>query len=739
MANSKTGGYLVRKFHRLPLRYHMSIFFFFLALFGTCSLVFLAILSQDELIREGQRLRLYGYDRALDHDMELQGRWAVSLASSFARNPEVAAALARRDRLRLIQLCYPAYLFMKEGYKISQFNFHTLPARNFLRLQRLYEFGDSLEYRKTILDAASHGKEVFGVEKGLTGYGIRGVVPIFYEGEIVGTVEIGFSLGTALVEGMKKQFGIETSFLFPDGNGTAFRSVYTTYAENFDRNDPAYAKVFKDRKPDIFVRLVSGVPFAIFVRTIQNYEDQTFALVEFCVDQSNTVAVMKRYARMMIGTGILGMLLSVAAIYLLSLYFTRPIGKMVEFAGNIASGQDLLPLDANPSGELRVLAEALNDMLASLKDSRVKIKDYTENLEQMVEARTRALHESEEKYRTLVENVPLVVYRLLGNGKTIFINRFIEDLMGVPATEALKNERFWKEKVWPEDRANIWPLMDACLREGKEFQAFCRIRHAGDKPVYVLDHALPVFDENGQVETVDGFLLDMSDRHRLQQQIVQTEELRTLSEVSERLAHEIRNPLVAAGGFARRVLQVLPEDDPNREKLQIIVKEVGRLEKILERTLAYLQPFEILPQRCSLNELLTEVFDSQRDVFQQRSVLCEMSLAGSLAPVLLDQAMFKQAVETIVKSLLGLCQSGSGLLVRTSSAEGAVKLEIVAKGVQISKDDVEHFFYPFTTGLDRSGTLDLPHAKMIVHKHRGLIHLHSQDSNLLVLNVTFPQ
>ena len=202
------------RFRDLPLRVRLSVPFLVLALFGTCSLVGLAILSQNELIRYEEYERLDGYQRALDHKMELQGRWAVSLASSFARNPEVAGALAQRDRLRLINLCYPAYVFMKERYGISQFNFHILPPTNFLRLQRLYEFGDALDYRETILDAVAEKRETFGLEAGLTGYGLRGVAPIFFMDQLVGTIEIGFNFGEVFLQEIKKQFGVDVCIVF---------------------------------------------------------------------------------------------------------------------------------------------------------------------------------------------------------------------------------------------------------------------------------------------------------------------------------------------------------------------------------------------------------------------------------------------------------------------------------------------------------------------------------------------
>jgi PAS domain S-box-containing protein len=461
--------------------------------------------------------------------------------------------------------------------------------------------------------------------------------------------------------------------------------------------------------------------------------------VEFCARRTETLAVINRYRKLMLGTGALGMVLSVWAIYIISSYFSKPIGEMVTFARDIASGQEVQGLKGRPSGELGVLAQALEDMLQSLEDSRGRIKDYTDNLEYMVHLRTRALRESEEKYRTLVENVPLVVYRLLGSGKTIFVNQFVEDLLGITQEKVLGGESFWKEKVWPEDRPRIWPLMDRCLHEGQEFRAEYRVVHPDGRVLFVMDHALPVFDESGHVETVDGFLVNVTERYHLQKQIIQTEELRTLSEISARLAHEIRNPLAAAGGFARRVLDALGEGDVNREKVRIVVHEIARLEKILTKTLAYLKPFQITPEASSINELLIQVLEDQDALLRERSVGLEMNLAANLPMIPVDKELFRSLLRTMFFALADICPQGRKLEVSTLAGDDAVQIELVVKGTRVSDDEIEHFFYPFTSRGEHAEALDLPLAKMIVHKHQGLIDLVREEPDRLILKIRLPK
>ena len=730
---------VISKLRDMPLRYRLIIPFFFLALMGTLVFVGLALLSHRAVISHEERERLYGYGRALDHNRDLQGRWAVSVASSFARNPEVASALADRDRLRLLELAYPSYVFMKNTYGISQFNFHTPEPRMFLRLHRLYEYGDDLRYRETILATVFLQRETYGLETGLTGHGIRGVAPVFHEGRLVGTVEVGFNFGAIFLEELQKQFGIEASLLEPDETGERFKSFATTFYTPVVRDDPAYRKVFEDRTPVIVNRMIDGTPYAVLIRTVEDYRGKRLALVELLVERSQTLAVINYYRNLMLTVGFIGMLLSIGAIYLISAYFTRPIGEMVTFAQQISKEEQVTPLTRSPGGELRVLAEALEEMLVSLYKSRLKIQEYTENLEEMVHARTRALRESEEKHRTLVENVPLVVYRLLGDGQTIFINYYVEEVLGVSFRDVLSNPHFWKEKVWMEDRPRVWPLMDRCLQGGDEFKAEYRIQDTTGKFVFVMDRAIPVLDEKGNVETVDGYFMDVTDRHCLQKQIIQTEELRTLNEISARLAHEIRNPLVAAGGFARRLLNGLSEEDPNREKVRIIVQEVARLEKILEKTIAYLKPFEILLERHSVNDLVAGNLEELKDLFEENQVVPHTNLAGGVPLVLLDPVLFKSALENMLQGMLFLCQPQSKLQVRSYTGENTVHLEVLIRGTSVSDDDLEHFFYPFTAQSDRTKKLDLPLAKMIIHKHQGLVRFRRSDKDQLVLDITLPQ
>ena len=139
---------------------------------------------------------------------------ALALASEVANYPEVQAAFAVKDRERLIELTLPSYRVIDEQFDIPQFQFHLPPATSFLRLHSLDKYGDDLSsFRFTVLAANSEKKPVSGPELGRAGLGIRGVVPVTFQGKHIGSVEFGTDIGPTLIEGMKSEFGYDMQIL----------------------------------------------------------------------------------------------------------------------------------------------------------------------------------------------------------------------------------------------------------------------------------------------------------------------------------------------------------------------------------------------------------------------------------------------------------------------------------------------------------------------------------------------
>ncbi len=367
-----------------------------------------------------------------------------------------------------------------------------------------------------------------------------------------------------------------------------------------------------------------------------------------------------------------------------------------------------------------------------------ELRKHRDHLGELVRQRTADLVESEEKYRTLVENVPLVVYRMGSRGETLFVNYFVEKTFGYSPAEIFRNPELWYERVYDEDRVKVEKLREKSFREGKAFIAEYRVKHKNGSIVYVMDHAIPFEATDGLISSVDGIIMDVTGRVKLQEKLVRTEGLKTISEVSARLAHEIRNPLVSAGGFARRLLLSMSREDPNRAKVEIIVKEVGRLEIILRMMLNYIHPFELEKSLTAPNQLLERALSAVESEIKERNVHLDLQLAPGLPEISVDRSQIELAAETLVKQALNQMQEGATLFVSTFQENEMFNLVMRYPVQHMAPDDVEHFFYPFTTSQMGYDTADLPMSKIVVDKHGGVIDVSLEESGELIIHISLP-
>ena len=139
---------------------------------------------------------------------------------------------------------------------------------------------------------------------------------------------------------------------------------------------------------------------------LRDFSGKTIGVIKISLDRGPTLALLNRYALLAPILGLLGLGASILFVWLVSAVFTRRIEEVVRGAEEIAAGRRDFRLAVKSEDELGVMKGSLNQMLASLEESQNRLQDYAQNLEVMVDQRTRSLKESEKTYSTLVENVP---------------------------------------------------------------------------------------------------------------------------------------------------------------------------------------------------------------------------------------------------------------------------------------------------------------------------------------------
>ncbi|UCG81240.1 MAG: PAS domain-containing protein [Desulfobacterales bacterium] len=732
------------RLHDISLKWKLLIPFLFLAFMGATALFVVSYRFQASLIHVNEEKRLRNLYQYFLNQIDLKTHMAMSLAHLVAGNPDIGETFAKRDRQRLIDLLHPAYQRLHEDFGVNQFHFHVPPATSFLRLHALGQYGEEMDaYRHTIKKARETGTGVGGLEWGVFGFGIRSVVPVFHGGRQVGTVEFGLSFEQPLLEEFKKGYGADLTLYVLDGGGARTPRIFASTVKKTPLSTEFFDQAFNKEEVVIHTAKLDNRDMAIIAGPVRDFSSKIVAVVEIMVDRSPTIALLKQYGTIAVIIGLAGLALSISFVWLISVIFTKRIEQVVQAADEIAAGHRDARIEVKSADELGTMARAINEMLTSLEESRRKVKDYAQNLESMVEHRTRALKESEETYRTLVENVPLIVYMVMADGSAMFLNRFVEQTIGVTPRQLSGHHELWAEHIHPNDRARVLAHFARCLSQGNEFIAEYRMIHDDGRVVYVIDHAIPVFD-NSDVIRLDGIVMDVTARRELEQKIVQAEELQTLREVSARLAHEIRNPLTSVGGLTRRLLKSFDTSDPRREKADLIIAEVERLEKILKMMTAYIEPTSIRLTWCDLNRVVNRAVETVKSEFPDGTFAVTLHKDPRLREMKLDCHLFEKVLTNLMENAFFRMKEKGEIQVATDRNGEYGKVILAYEVPHISDDDIEHFFYPFVVdypfarGQPDAAIMDVPMCRVIIHKHGGIINVNKENNNVVKITIALP-
>jgi len=731
------GSGVMHRLKSIRLKWKLLVPFLVFSFLGTTTLVCIGLNSQQALIKGEEKNEILDLYRVFLAEMNHKKNQALSLATVIALNPRVQKLLSETDREGLTELLLPTYRRLLTDYGILQFHFHIPPGRSFLRLHRLEQFGEMIAYRRSVVETLRTRAPVGGLEWGLAGLGIRGIVPVFTNGLLAGSIEIGFPFGKPFLEDLKKRWRADFTVYEMRGRGT-YSQLATTLEPNKRPPPMTHAISAESPEPVIMISPPGYPDKSLLSGTITDYTGEVAAFVEVVLDRSVILKRLSQTRRLMFFVALAGISVSFFLIWLVSSLFVRPIKEIVQEAQEIAEGKRKHRLHPRPLDEIGMLTESLNTMLESLRQRQLQIQEYARTLEIKVQERTADLVASEEKYRTLVESLPLIVYRVLNDGTTEFVNPYFTHTLGYTAEEVVGNKRFWLEKICgiesPEKRATL----GACWASSTDFRAERVVRNKQGQAFIFIDQAIPRRDTHGEIKWIDGIMLDITELKQLQERAIRTEEIRVLGEVSARFAHEIRNPLTTAGGFARRLRDSLQEHDPNRKFAQIIVEEMARLENILQITLASIEPFTLCISEVHLDRLLRSSLEDLGNEIKLKEIQIVPSFPASSPGIQADEGLLNRAFENLFKHAIITMPEREKLYVSMFQENGHLVSIIRHRAEGLAEEDLEQFFFPRFTSNMGNAILELPLSKLIIHRHGGNIEVFREGEGTLVLRAKLP-
>lgn len=222
-------------------------------------------------------------------------------------------------------------------------------------------------------------------------------------------------------------------------------------------------------------------------------------------------------------------------------------------------------------------------------------------------------------------------------------------------------------------------------------------------------------------------------------QLIQREKFAVLGEMAANIVHEIRNPLVSIGGFARRLERSLSMEHLGRRYAEIVINEVDRLEKIVAGVLSLSRDLRSSPTEVDLNEVIEDCLILFEDLCERQRVSRHIELSSEIPRVKADVAQMKQITLNLLYNALEAMPEGGELLVRTTTGPGEVTLEVKDSGGGIPVEVLDQIFDPFFTTKEQGTGLGLTLVNKIVKSYGGRIEVQNRPGHGASFLVRLPR
>ena len=223
-----------------------------------------------------------------------------------------------------------------------------------------------------------------------------------------------------------------------------------------------------------------------------------------------------------------------------------------------------------------------------------------------------------------------------------------------------------------------------------------------------------------------------------QERLIRSERLAVIGNMAAYVAHEIRNPLVTIGGFARSILRASQQGDQAKQNAEIIVEEVNRLEKILANIMDFSKPVESVKVTSQINELLENTCSLMDPYFKNSRIELTRKFNSMIPGIVIDPTQIKQVFLNLIKNAVESMPGGGSLLLETSLEDEHIKINITDTGEGMTAEIMQNIFVPFfTTKVDGTG-VGLAVSQKIIDDHGGYMKVKSSLQDGTTFSIYLP-
>jgi len=392
--------------------------------------------------------------------------------------------------------------------------------------------------------------------------------------------------------------------------------------------------------------------------------------------------------------------------------------QAIRMDGTIISSEDtILPL-RNKAGEIIGFRGVSHDV--------------TERLQMM-----EALRRSEERYRTMLDEMEEAYYEVDLTGNFIFFSDALCRQLGYSREEIMGMS--YRVYVPSENAKKVFEVYNNVYRTGEPRKLFtsAQIRKDGTR-VHTEDSIFPMRDEEGKIIGFRGISRDITDRKQRDEERKQLEQkaqfasrLASVGELASGVAHEINNPLTAVIGYAHLLLDRKDIPVDIKRDVEVINEGAQRVAGIIKKLLVFAR--QTKPERTyvDINEIINTTLELRAYSLQSNNIKVILQLDPDLPMTVADPGQLQQVFLNLIMNAeaeVKLSHGGGKLSIKTEQMGDNLRVSFKDNGLGIAKENLERIFNPFfTTRKVGQGTgLGLSVCHGIVTEHKGRIWAESQ-------------
>ncbi len=389
-------------------------------------------------------------------------------------------------------------------------------------------------------------------------------------------------------------------------------------------------------------------------------------------------------------------------------------------------------------------------VIGSINFGSIKVNNFSERhfgvLEQIAPQIAMAIEntrlfaktkESEKKHRDLYDNAPDMYITTNENGLILDCNKTGAKMLDYTKEELIGKSifSFQTEKTRNVMRNLMHERFSGVQARGLELQLLKK----DGAPIDVSLNDNLVYDNSGKIVAIRSVFRDISERKKLERQLLEVEKLASTGRLVASVAHEINNPLE---GIINYLDLLSKESNGGAEKqayINLIRDGFNRIASIVRQLLESHRSASEEKTKRDVNILIKNVLKLLENKLSQNNVSTILALTSNSQLINCNPKQLEQVFVNVILNALDAMPSGGTLTVKTWVANGNFQVEVSDTGCGIAEKDIPNIFEPFFSTKKGSGVgLGLWVSYNIVTSHNGRIDVKSREEKGTTLSISLP-